>query len=62
MIVVDLVYGAWMWIMISADGRILAYDGKRYDTEKGAFKAALSYRVNFWSYACTVDHRMGACI
>lgn len=62
MIVVDKLGDSWYWKMISAEGRLLVYDNIAYQTEKAAFKAALSYRIKFWGIADHIDHRMGACI
>ena len=52
----------WTWRMIGFDRRPLVYVADEYPCTFTAFAAAKAYRTAFWARACTVDHRMGACI
>lgn len=62
MIEVVLVGSGWTWRMIAADRRVLVYTSDSWHTDLEAFAAAKAYRTAFWAMACTIDHRMGACI
>lgn len=52
----------WSWTLLSFCGRVLVQAADLFPSDVAANDAAKSYRSAFWSVACAVDHRMGACI
>lgn len=52
----------FIWRMICAAGRVLAYTMESFPCVDSAFAAGRAYRTQFWQIAAQVDHRMGACI
>lgn len=51
----------WVWQMICAAGRVLAYSMESWATDFEAADAAKAYRAAIFGSAARVDHRQGAC-
>lgn len=52
----------FVWCMICAAGRVLAYSTDVFPCITTAAEAAKAYRTAFWTIADEIDHRMARCI
>lgn len=56
------VEGGFRWCIIGIDGRPLYYaDETVYPDNHAAAAAAVQWRTNFWTVACTIDSRQPGC-
>jgi hypothetical protein len=54
---VQLVGNRWMWTLIAACGRVLAYSPETFPCNVSANNAAKRYRSALWRLADEIDHR-----
>lgn len=61
MIEVQRIGGFWVWTLICAAGRVLAYSTEPFETSDAANAAAKRYRAALWAVADLIDNRQARC-